>query len=535
MKKRSYVACAIYARTSDEDTNNKEHNSGEQQGYICENLVKGRELIKSIRHQVDFVFIEKDAVSGATTNRKEYQKLIRAVKARKVDAIFAKEISRLHRSLKNYCELIELCKEYNVSIITPTSEFIPNDSTSELIANQLAIFAQFERDNNIVRTKSSIRSRQKNNGIIHGGRLILGFERVKDEVGVWKPIEKEIKVVTHLMNIFLECGNYALTCKKANEYGYKTKTGKEFNKDSLKRILRNEKYIGLNRVSQDKSDDNSEVEYGKLPFGEVVSKDLFEKVQLKMEKIYEIERYSNKKGKARAYPLTGILKHEDGSHFTGELGGKGKIYYYNRKNKMRLDALSLEEAVLNSFQIFEDNKKMASFVRELLKKKNERLELVDDQIIEIQKEIDEKEGEIKACLKNLGKLKVIEGTDRALKLLSDSIVESENVKDDLKVILEGLQEKRDMVMAESLECRPLGEIMKVAFEKLKKSSSEVKKGILKNLCKEIRVLKGNKVEVVWLPEVCGSGGQFPDLRSKWGGQGDLNPRPSESQSDALTN
>jgi hypothetical protein len=104
-----------------------------------------------------------------------------------------------------------------------------------------------------------------------------------------------------------------------------------------------------------------------------------------------------------------------------------------------------------------------------------------------------------------------------LSIVSENVAKSKNNKDELLSTLERLQLKRDEIRSESLDCKPLKEIMREVFKKLNKASNETKKAIFNSLIKEIRVLKENKLEVIWLPEVCGSGGQSFDLGEKWGG------------------
>lgn len=230
------------------------------------------------------------------------------------------------------------------------------------------------------------------------------------------------------------------------------------------------------------------------------------------------DRYKNRKGTRRVYPLSGILKHEDGSYYTGELGVKGKVYYYNRKNKKRVDAVALEDAVIESFNVFENETSMSAIVRELVSKKNERLEIVDGEIINVQKEIEELNVEIQGYIKSVAQIGSDEKFKEIVEEISLNIGKSKKEQSELKEKLEAMQLKRDNIRSESLECRPLKEIMKVVFKKLKASSNEMKKNILKNLCSEIKILSGNQVEIKWMPEVCGLGGQFVDLREKWGAQ-----------------
>lgn len=513
-KDRGYERCAIYGRSSDEETMNKTHNSTEQQRYICFNLAKSMSIAKDREYKIVYDLIETKAVSGNLRNRPNYNKLIKLIKKGRVDVVFAKELSRLTRNIGDFVELLKLCEKHNVSIFMNSLSYIPSDPVSGMIVTIMAVIAKFERDLVIERTKSSIRSRAKNNSIIHGGRVILGFDRVEGKTGVWKVNEVEKRIVAHVMEIFLNSSSYAQAVREIKGYGYKSKTKKEFTREYLRRLLTNKKYIGKLKVPRDKDDKGSD-DYSDLPTGALVSLELFEQVQKKIEKMEKTGNL-NRRGKNRVYPLSGLIKSESGQSYTGAMGGK-KIYYQAGKGDIRLDAIALENAVIDSFKRFENDTEMASLVREIVVKNNSRLDLVDSGIIDVQKEIDSLEGEIKGIIKTMVHIGDNEDAEDVVRALTEEMKVATNRKKELIDRLERLQVKRDDIRSESLECKPLKEVMKIIFNKLKRSNDEVKKAVFNSLIKEIKIFKGNKAEIVWIPEVCGRGGPFFDLGEKWGG------------------
>ena len=529
-KDKKFLRCVIYCRTSDVETMSKDHNSTEQQRNICLSLAKGKSLSTGIEHRVIYDLTEAKAVSGASSERANYKKLIKLIKRGKVDVIFAKELSRLTRNISDFLELLKLCKKHNVCIYMNGLYFEPGDIFSEMIVQIMAVVAQFERSLIIERTRTSIRSRVLNNAVIHGGNVILGFDKVEGKTGVWKINKREQKIILHVMEIFLNSSTYAQAVREIRTFGYKSKTNRDFDREYLTRLLKNKKYIGKLKVPQDKNDD-SPSEYVDLPTGPVVPVELFEQVQKKIKSIEESGN-SNRRGKNRVYPLSGLVKSESGNVYTGAMGGK-KIYYQATKDDARLDAEALENAVINYFRKFEDDKEMASLMREAVNKKSEKLELVDSSIVDIQTEIDELEGELKGLITSLAHIGDSGAVKEVVKTLSEEMNKVTARKNELESRLEGLQTKRDDIRSESLACKPLKEIMKYVFNKLQRASNEVKKAVFNNLIEEIRVLKGNKVEIVWKPEVCGRGGPFFDLGEKWGDRWGSNPRQPESQSGAL--
>src|SRR5690606_30028091 len=128
---------------------------------------------------------------------------------------------------------------------------------------------------------------------------------------VWLPVQKELSLVETIMCMFNEKLSYKEVLGELKSLGVKNKTGRHFNKDSLKRLLTNKKYIGLMNVP-------GEDVFVKLPFGEVVSKDLFDEVQKNIERVESFKKIN--RNRRRIYILTGLLEFQDGSSFTGLSG-----------------------------------------------------------------------------------------------------------------------------------------------------------------------------------------------------------------------
>jgi len=80
-----------------------------------------------------------------------------------------------------------------------------------------------------------------------------------------------------MMKTFLEVGSITETINTATKYGIKNKNGRSFDCTSLRKLFENRKLIGELRVIHGNNDELETIV--PLPFGAVVDKDLFEKVQ----------------------------------------------------------------------------------------------------------------------------------------------------------------------------------------------------------------------------------------------------------------
>jgi DNA invertase Pin-like site-specific DNA recombinase len=168
--------CAIYGRVSVDEAAEVEHGSLEQQQHLCRDLAAQLSRMRDAEYRVDYILIEERGVSGGNTNRPKFQALLDLVRSRRIDAVLAKEISRIARSIKDFCEFMEVCRANTVAVHIRGLDLDPNTPMGELMFKMLALIAEFERKLIVQRTKDSIRSAMLNNSKINGGSLPLGFD-----------------------------------------------------------------------------------------------------------------------------------------------------------------------------------------------------------------------------------------------------------------------------------------------------------------------------------------------------------------------
>lgn len=60
--------------------------------------------------------------------------------------------------------------------------------------------------------------------------------------------EEHIKIVNEIFDMYLDGDGYRVIAKYVKEKGFKTVTGKEFRKDNIENIIKNEKYFGVIQV-----------------------------------------------------------------------------------------------------------------------------------------------------------------------------------------------------------------------------------------------------------------------------------------------
>jgi len=95
--------------------------------------------------------------SGATINRPELDKVLGHIK--QGDTLITTEVSRITRSLKQLCDIIELCKMRKLKLIIGTLIIDctgPMDAMTEAMLKIMGVFAELERSMTIERIQSGL-------------------------------------------------------------------------------------------------------------------------------------------------------------------------------------------------------------------------------------------------------------------------------------------------------------------------------------------------------------------------------------------
>jgi len=138
---------AIYCRVSTEDQN------ADKQEDI------NREYCRRMGYEVYKVY--KDVISGATSSRPEFNKLLEDMRHYKFDAILVTKLDRLGRSLKHLLSLIDEFKGKGINFIASTQNIDTTSASGQLQLQIMGAFAEFERAIISERTKEGLKKRKE--------------------------------------------------------------------------------------------------------------------------------------------------------------------------------------------------------------------------------------------------------------------------------------------------------------------------------------------------------------------------------------
>ena len=478
------------------------------------NFVKMKTMTNPKWGKVIETYTDKD-FSGKNMNRPAFQKMCRDIVSGKVNAVIVTELSRLSRSVKDFCQFWDFLKENKVKFFSLKENFDTSTAMGELMVIQAISFAQFERQTTVERIKHGVLARAER-GLSNGGQRLLGYDPHPTKKCHLIVNEKEKPLVETIFKKFLELGSLSKTLNFLNEKGYTTKSfiskkgekrgGTRWTGTSLHTVLTNLTYLGKRELNKkNRSKDPSELtpsERYKIydaKWPALVNSDLFYDVQKLLEKNKRELRASN-----HCYVLSGLTYCGvcgDKLVGKGSNGNKGKKYfYYGHKRKMlaygdrhlkkcdleHVPAHTIEEAVM--FRI-----------RELSKNKDLLVELAQNNTSQNQKSLKTKESLFYSLLEELKRLrKDIEGLMKAIArsentkaqgLLIEELEKETDKKQKLENEIQSLKKQKTQFRENVISAENIFSALNLINKTLPKLTPRQKKELLSRVIKKIVVYK----------------------------------------------
>jgi site-specific DNA recombinase len=320
---------AIYIRVSTEEQ------AANPEGSIKSQEQRLRDYVKNQNSERDFgeitrVFVDR-AKSGKDTNRVQLQKLLRSVKNQEVSMILVTEISRLSRSLKDFCSMWELMRACNCQFISLRERFNTTTAAGEMVLFSMANFAQFERRQVSERVSANFLARAKR-GLFNGGSVPFGYKLNPDKKGYLDIDQESATTVQEVFVTFLKEGSLFSTAKSLNSRGFSIKRLRQggaprlghFTVDNLHGMLTNKSYLGI-RVFKE----NGKPKEVKAVWEAIVDELTFKRAQKKLKSNYR--RLKGRGNNRYPYLLSGMtFCGQCGDRLPGKSahGNGGKIAYY---------------------------------------------------------------------------------------------------------------------------------------------------------------------------------------------------------------
>lgn len=201
---------------------------------------------------------------------------------------------------------------------------MPDTPEGIILESVLEGYAEYYSENLARNIKRGIRENALQGLATGGANLLLGYTVGEDRKYAIDPTGA--KIVQEIFQLYADGMSATQIIAYCNERGYKTARGNAFNKNSLRTILRNEKYIGTYKLMDIVIPDG-------MPA--IIDKPLFEKVQAMLK------HNGKARAKAKAHEnyllTTKLFCGHCGSPMVGESGTSktGQVHYYYKCTKAK--------------------------------------------------------------------------------------------------------------------------------------------------------------------------------------------------------
>jgi len=236
---------AIYSRKS-KFTGKGE--SIENQVQMCKDY-----LLNQNRNKVTYEFLiyEDEGFSGGNTNRPEFQKLMNDVTLKKFHILICYRLDRISRNVADFSYTLETLQRYNVDFVSIREQFDTSSPMGRAMIYIASVFAQLERETIAERVRDNMLELSKS-GRWLGGTPPLGYKSTpltyydenmtEHSMARLSICDEELKVVKLIYDKYLELKSLSALEAYLLENYYKTRTGSDFRKSTLRSILNNPVY-----------------------------------------------------------------------------------------------------------------------------------------------------------------------------------------------------------------------------------------------------------------------------------------------------
>lgn len=148
-----------------------------------------------LAYGVDVMFCEK--MSGTKKNRPELDAMLS--KLNPGDTVVIESLSRLGRSVKNLCKLMEYFENNRIRVVSLKETIDTTSPTGKLLFSVLAALAQFERDCTIQRCQEGLASARARGRV--GGRPKADPAALQKAIALYNTKQYSVSEVTGLTGI----------------------------------------------------------------------------------------------------------------------------------------------------------------------------------------------------------------------------------------------------------------------------------------------------------------------------------------------
>ena len=194
-KKHELGTAALYCRLSRDDNMDSESNSIQNQRKILQKAAKDRGY-------TDTVFFVDDGITGTTMKRPGFQKMLTAIEAGDISAVFVKDLSRLGR---NYIEVGKLTEEFfplhDIRLVAVSDGVDSDEGEDDFTPFKNIMNEYYAKD---ISKKRRIVNKMKGNAGVPLSPPPYGYIKNPDDPRFWVVEPEAAEVVRRIYHMALE-------------------------------------------------------------------------------------------------------------------------------------------------------------------------------------------------------------------------------------------------------------------------------------------------------------------------------------------
>jgi len=221
----------IYCRVSTQEE--KQQNAFE---------IQKEELTNYVNSQNDWQLVatyEDKGISGTTSNRNGYQKMLKDIEYNNVDIIVIKDEYRLNRNTLEGLKFLKLLIDNDVKLFFYLEKKW-YDKDKDLDIKIKLIVAEEQSKDLSKKINNAHKTRMQRKRICTNGRL-WGYNQIDGQLII---DEEQAKVVRYVFNRYAEGLGFRKIQQELKQKGITNQNGNDFSMTTLKRMIRNTKYKG---------------------------------------------------------------------------------------------------------------------------------------------------------------------------------------------------------------------------------------------------------------------------------------------------
>ena len=182
---------------------------------------------------MELVDILEDVESGGKNKAREgFVHLLDQLERHDIGAIIVYSLERLSRDMLTLLALERLLDEYNVELHTVDGQIDTSTPNGFMNFAMNSFMGEMERRQIKYRTKRALQYKKQKGEVV--GSVPYGFKR--NGIGLVE-CANEQKVIAYANRLYLKGHSIAHICRELADNGYKTRTGKDFYAQQVKRLL----------------------------------------------------------------------------------------------------------------------------------------------------------------------------------------------------------------------------------------------------------------------------------------------------------